>query len=172
METNNDGEDGGLFGIGGAVDRMREGKQVARLGWTLDGKCWEVQEPRLTNVPFGARRLAETIAMRYSDGTWGPPEFSVRSLLAKDWFVGVSGDRPRDTPTLQPSSVSPALRPPTKEEFAHRWPTGVSKTELIEGRIVFFWAAQPFDERDVAAARRAYQDRVVQLSPEGNVEVF
>ncbi|MGW1436943.1 Thoeris anti-defense Tad2 family protein [Streptomyces griseus] len=163
METNNEGEDGGLFGIGGAVDRMREGKQVARLGWTLDGKCWEVQAPRLTNAPFGVRRLSETIAMRYSDGTWGPPEFSVRSLLAEDWFVGVSGDRPR---------VAPALRPPTKEEFVHRWPTGVSKTEMIEGRIVFFWSAKPFDERDVAAARRAYQDRVVQLSPEGNVEVF
>ncbi|MFE6000378.1 hypothetical protein ACFQ6C_26515 [Streptomyces sp. NPDC056454] len=165
METNNDGEDGGLFGIGGAVDRMRQGKRVARLGWTLDGKCWEVQEPRLTNAPFGARRLAETIAMRYSDGTWGPPEFSVRSLLAEDWFVGVSGDRPRPT-------VEPALRPPTKEEFAHRWPTGVSKTEMVEGRIVFFWSTARFDLRDVATAQRAYRDRVVHLSPEGNIEVF
>jgi hypothetical protein len=90
MEQNDD-----LMSFSQALELLKQGQPVARLGWTLDGKCWEYQPATETEGPDGPRPLAETIVMRYSNGTWGPPEFSVRSLLANDWFVGRSGDRRR-----------------------------------------------------------------------------
>ncbi|MFJ4902790.1 hypothetical protein [Streptomyces sp. NPDC088727] len=90
MSENNE-----LMDIGGAVALLRQGKRVARLGWTLDGKCWELRPEQTADGPYGGIVTAETILMRYSDGTWGPPEYSVRSLLAQDWFEGMSGDRER-----------------------------------------------------------------------------
>lgn len=66
----------------------------------------------------------------------------------------------------------PSLPPPdqrmTVEACLHRWPSGIHRTELIHGVLVF---SENFDERDVAAAQRTYPGRRVLLNEDGCIEV-
>lgn len=54
--------------------------------------------------------------------------------------------------------------------WEYRWPTGCSRpAELIGGRLVFYG---PFDERDLATARRAYPHHDVVLTDDSfNIEL-
>jgi hypothetical protein len=55
----------------------------------------------------------------------------------------------------------------TIDEWRHRWPVGVGKSELVDGVMVF---VGDFDGRDVEIARRAYPGRQVLLA-DGSLEV-
>ncbi|MFD6418690.1 MW1434 family type I TA system toxin [Streptomyces sp. NPDC060194] len=88
--------DTALMPFEAALPLMKAGARIARLGWKLDGKHLEYQPVRSYVTDDGEHRtLAASIVMRYPDGTWGQWEYSARSLLADDWFVGASGDLPR-----------------------------------------------------------------------------
>lgn len=58
--------------------------------------------------------------------------------------------------------------PMTVEACLHRWPSGVHRTELIYGVLVF---AGQFDDRDIATAQRTYPGRRVLLNSGGGIEV-
>ncbi|MEU6932801.1 hypothetical protein AB0A05_27005 [Streptomyces sp. NPDC046374] len=88
-----------LMTFGQIEPHFLAGAEIARAGWARAGKCWK-HEPAGTDDQ--GRPRAETILQRYETGEWGPPELTPRSLLAKDWFVGVSG-RERPTAPLPPA---------------------------------------------------------------------
>ncbi|MFJ9719934.1 hypothetical protein ACIRPQ_29080 [Streptomyces sp. NPDC101213] len=94
--------------FGEALPYLLAGEEIAREGWTLPGKCWKYQPERTDDT---GRELVATIVQRYTEGTWGPPEFSVRSLLASDWYLGRSRLTPKAPAVQQP-------RPATSEEVA------------------------------------------------------
>ncbi|MFD6891153.1 hypothetical protein [Streptomyces sp. NPDC059957] len=54
------------------------------------------------------------------------------------------------------------------DAFLHRWPSGVQRTELIRGVMLF---TGDFDERDIAAAERTYPGRHILLNADGGIEV-
>lgn len=69
-------------------------------------------------------------------------------------------------------AIGPDMPAPTVgftiDEYRHRWPTGVEKTELCGGIPIF---VGQFDERDVETARRCYPDRQVVLNEDGGIEI-
>ena len=85
------------FGIGKAVEMMKDGKKVARKGW--NGKnmflyyvpanayapCTDIAKKLVNDegkVPYGAY-----VAMKTVDGTVVPWLCSQTDLLAEDWYI-------------------------------------------------------------------------------------
>lgn len=56
----------------------------------------------------------------------------------------------------------------TVEQWRHRWPVAVEKTELVGGVIIF---VGEFDSRDVETAQRTYPGRRALLTETGHIEV-
>lgn len=56
------------------------------------------------------------------------------------------------------------------DSWLSRWPSGVQKTEMFFGVLVFY-PYERFDARDVDTAERTYPGRVVVLNEGGQIEV-
>ncbi|MFD7574900.1 hypothetical protein ACFV6U_30985 [Streptomyces sp. NPDC059810] len=82
-----------LMSFGEIEERFRAKAEIARAGGAHADKCWKY-EP--AGVDDQGQPRAETILQRCETGEWGPCELNPRSLLARDWFVGVAG---RERPT-------------------------------------------------------------------------
>lgn len=64
--------------------------------------------------------------------------------------------------------LPPPDQPVSLEACLHRWPSGVQRTELIRGVLLF---TGDFDERDIATAARTYPGRLALLNSDGAIEI-
>jgi hypothetical protein len=124
------------------------------------------QEPELYVFELADGRYAEQARLGWGESLWVTEPFKIE--LSMDQMFG------RLPPKLAANwrgnmtkNSVPGL-PPADEEipadvFGARWPTGAEKTELEDGRPVFYGT---WDERDVEVARRTYPGRVVLLDQE------
>jgi len=88
------------FGIGQAVEEMKNGRQVARIGWNGKG-MWLAYQPGYPNgIPINANTARATgqpegtvmrflpyVMMRTADGAFVPWLCSQTDLLATDWNI-------------------------------------------------------------------------------------
>jgi hypothetical protein len=84
--------------------------------------------------------------------------------MATDRSIG-QGHRMRDRegPDLPAPHVGFSI-----DAWAHRWPTGVERCELMGGIPVF---QGNFDQRDVEIAQRTYPGRRIVINEDGGLEV-
>ncbi|SEM19925.1 Protein of unknown function [Streptacidiphilus jiangxiensis] len=77
--------------FGAVLRALRSGQRCARLSWTLPGKYIVLVGGADADPAAGLPRIDPFIGFLEADGTFAPYAPSSRALLARDWYVGVSG---------------------------------------------------------------------------------
>lgn len=97
--------DGELFGFSLALVAMRRGHMIARASWQIPGKYVILQpgEEMLDPETGAPARLKEHLVWKNAEGAFVPWTPSQDAILARDWFIGKSGDYKRRPPrTAEP----------------------------------------------------------------------
>ena len=75
------------FGIGEAIEAMRQGRRVARLGWNGKGLWLELQTPDAHSKMTRPYVFLNAPPTAFATMTRVPWVASQTDLLADDWFV-------------------------------------------------------------------------------------
>lgn len=97
--------EGELFSFSFALIALRRGHMVARNSWRIPGKyvilqpAEEMFDPE-TGAPV---QIKEHLIWKNAEGKFVPWTASQDAILARDWFIGKSGDGPRRSlPSAEP----------------------------------------------------------------------
>lgn len=94
-----------LFGFSLALAALRRGHMVARASWQIPGKYVMLQsgEEMLDPETGKPTIIKEHLIWKNAEGKFVPWTASQDAILAKDWFIGKSGDGPRRSlPSAEP----------------------------------------------------------------------
>jgi hypothetical protein len=100
--------EGEVFGFGIALAALERGFEVARLAWQNPGKYVFHQpgEETMFDSRTGPVILKPHLVWKNDKGEFIPWTPSQDAILAKDWFIGRSGEGPGSKPlTLSPNAI-------------------------------------------------------------------
>ncbi len=150
------------FGIGAAIELMREGMRVHRKGWNGKGMYLAYQPGYPDGIPINANTAKATgqpegtvlrflpyVTMRTADGSFVPWLCSQTDLLADDYEVKVDGAQ--DVLALEPQRVKVEIDRSDFQWLAQAIMTGKPMGALPGGLFRAVLAAAAADTQRLAA---------------------